>query len=702
MKKTFRQSVPAILLFILFGTTVFSQDYEIQKELVESNLYMISKTWRGEVALRWAPTTPELWEAANAVGYHIDRLEIPAREEDLPKAKFLRLTDAPIRPWPAQDWETLTETDDNAAIAYMCIYAEQPSFSGDVFSRLAQQDEIRQKSYFFGMVAADQSAKAAEAMGLRFSDKDIKRNARYIYRIYAAAPFSGSEIKMDTAMLMVNTAEITQPLPPFDVSVVSLEKQVVVKWPTMPNRKVFSTFYVEKSDSPNGPFVRLNKNPILKLNSEDIPSFNDYFKYADTLEQNYVPHYYRVIGTTYFGDESPPSEVVMGMGKDKTPPGAPRIIKVEPNDGDRVEIEWTKDYFEPDFEGYIVARSPLVEGPFTPLHEELLPPISNSFIDRHPNPKGLNFYQITAVDTAGNIAKSFSKYALFVDTFPPEAPQNLTGVIDTNGVVTLDWAANTEPDLKGYRVYFANAADHQFIQISNELLSEPHYVDTISINTLTEEAYYRVVAVDRGSGHSEYSDILELKRPDIIPPSPGLFSNYKVENDKVLLEWVPSTSADAFSQKLYRSSNGKSEVIGEFDMRVNSFSDENIKNGRLYEYTLEVTDDDGLVSKKSFPLNIKITDSKTEATVKNLTARYNDKKQIMELQWDYVNMDGNQRFVIYRSVKGQGLRSYKSVSGTTRFEDMRLREKGKYEYAIRVMSDNGASDLSDPVSASFE
>ena len=701
MKKTFCQSIPAILLLILFGATAYSQDYEIPKKAVESNLYVIAKNWRGEVALRWAPTTAELWEAANAVGYHVDRLEIPARQEDLPKANFLRLTDAPVRPWPAEKWEALTETDDNAAIAYMCIYAEQPNFSGDVFSRIAVQDEIRQKSYFFGMVAADQSAKTAEAMGLRFTDKDIKNNTRYIYRIYAAAPLSGLEMNMDTAMIMVNTAEISQPLPPFGVSTVSLEKTVVVKWPAMPNRKMFSTFYVEKSDSPNGPFVRMNELPILKLNSEDISGFNNDFKYTDTLEQNYVPHYYRVIGTTYFGEQSPPSKVVMGMGKDKTPPGAPRIIKVEPNENDQVEIEWTKDFFEPDFEGYIVARSPMVEGPFTPLHGELLPTISNSFIDLHPNPRGLNYYQVSAVDTAGNISRSFARYALFADTFPPEAPQKLTGIIDTNGVVTLDWAANTEVDLWGYRVYFANAADHQFIQVSHELLKEPHFTDTISINTLTEEAFYRVVAVDRSFGHSEFSDILELKRPDIIPPSSGLFSNYKVEGNKVFLEWVPSTSEDAFSQKLYRDSNGKSEVIGAFDMGVNKYTDEDVKNGTLYEYTLEVTDDDGLVSPKSFPLNIKITDSKTEATVKNLSVRYDEKKQLMELKWDYENTNGGQRFVIYRSVKGQAMRSYKSVSGTTHFEDMRLREKGKYEYAVRVMSDDGASDLSEKVAASF-
>jgi len=276
------------------------------------------------------------------------------------------------------------------------------------------------------------------------------------------------------------------------------------------------------------------------------------------------------------------------------------------------------------------------------------------------------------------------KYVMFQDTFPPEAPTMLSGSIDSSGIVRLEWASNTEPDLWGYRVYFANAADHEFIQISSDLLKEPRFQDTITLNTLTEEIFYRVVAVDRGFGHSDYSEMTMLKRPDIIAPSAGVFTNYRVEDNSVILEWAPSSSSDAVGQRIYRSIAGNSEIIGVFDMDTRQHEDKGLKNGTRYSYSLESIDDDGLISDRSRPINIKITDAVTEQPIENLTARYS-------------NTQPNSRYVIYRSTKGQGLISYTSVSNVTRFEDRRVSSSGEYAYAIMVVSEQGKSTLSEQV-----
>ncbi|RMG79567.1 MAG: hypothetical protein D6714_16185 [Bacteroidetes bacterium] len=684
----------AFFVFVLLGYVVPMQA-QSEKENAP-NLRLIAKVEPGRVLLRWAPATPQLWEAANETGYRLERLEIPKTPEAISQTRSLKLTPTPIRPWPAEQWADIVEKDDNAAAGYMVLYAEKPSYPDDIFARLAQENDHLQKRWLLGLIAADQSAVAAEAMGLFFADTNILPNTRYLYRIYLAEPVEN--LNPDTAVIVVNTSEISPPARPVGVQAESLEKMVLLKWPSDPNYQMFTSFFVEKSDHPEGPWRRLNSAPLMQLKSNDIPEFNEYIKFPDSLGVNYVPFYYRVIGRTPFGEDSPPSEVVTGMGKDRTPPAPPQLLKAAPNETGAVELEWTKNQFEPDFKGYIVGRSATAEGPFTPLHKEILPPVSNRFTDFTPNPRGLNFYQITAVDTAGNISKSFSKYALFVDTFPPAPPKNLRGHIDSSGIVTLYWSPNEEPDLWGYRVYVANAADHRFIQISSEIIQDTTFTDSITLHTLTENIYYRLTAVDRGFGHSDFSEMLTLKRPDIIPPLPGQFTYYKVENQSVYLEWAPGSSEDAIRQRLLRMTADSSVVLGEFDMMQTSFTDSTVENGKHYEYALQTTDDDGLESPLSFPLSIKITDSGAIPPAENLEADFDEENHQVVLNWSYEADYPGLRFVVYRAVEGQGLSSYQSVKGSHRFEDRALRMKGKYTYAIRVFTSDGASPLSLPVS----
>ncbi len=488
-------------------------------------------------------------------------------------------------------------------------------------------------------------------------------------------------------MVYVSTLEDASPKIPIAVETISEEKTVLIKWNIELNKNNFFAYHLERSASSTGPFTRLNTEPLLFLKNHQLPEGGGNVQiYTDSIGVNYQAFYYRLIGINHFAEESQPSDVVKGMGVDKTPPFAPRILKHEDMEGNKAFIQWEKPVIEPDLKGFIVGRSNHPSGIFTPLHQSVLPVSDTEFIDTTPNPEAENYYEVAAVDTAGNITRSLSAYVLFPDLTPPVAPIDLVGSIDTNGLVTLNWTPNMEEDLLGYRVYWANAADHKFIMVSSDMITEPTYQYQVSLKTLTEQVYFRISAVDKGYGHSEFSPILKLKRPDIMPPSPGAFSSYKMTNQGIELNWNISSSSDLASQELLRRpSDGNWCLIQQFDKTVNQFIDQTPDEPGDYEYVLRTIDDDGLKSAYSTPIGLSLTLIKELSTVENLKVTYLKDKNTLQLNWTYANP--NHRFVIYRSINGEGLRSYKSVSGAMEFSDVYLPEKGIYRYAIRVLDD---------------
>lgn len=679
MKNAFL-SVFALLWYFGSGTVALHG-----QEAAPQHLRLIGKYSEGKALLRWAPAERRLWEALNAAGYHVERLELPDNTDALRQSEFQLLTAQPLKPAAPAVWEAHTQTDDRVAAAYMAVYGEMPELPApDMFAKMKQESDLRDNAFFMALSAAELSAQAARLLGLRFEDAEVKPGRRYLYRVFPAAPTPWG--KVDTALVFVAAESSALPLQPVGVETRSDEKVVFVKWDLRPNRHLFFAYHVERSERPGGPFTRLNKYPLLRFQNDALT--NEQFEqvYVDSVGVNYKPFYYRLIGITPFAEESQPSEAVMGMGRDATPPYAPSMAEARTLNNGQALIRWRKEIQEPDLAGFLVGRSDNPDGPFTILHQGLLPARAREFVDEKPDKEGANFYIVVARDTAGNESRSLSAYIFFPDLTPPAPPAGLTGTMDTSGVVRLNWKPNTERDLMGYRVYWANDPSHRFIMVSEDLLKEPVFTHKASVRTLSPHVYYRVVAVDNGFGHSDFSEILELKRPDLLPPAPGVFKNFQLSERGVELQWIPSPSSDLAFQQLLRRSPGKDWVLAQtFNASANAWLDE-LREGGAYEYALRAVDRSGLQSELSFPLGVSVTLTRSLPPVEDLQAAFNKEKNALELRWRYPAA-AQRRFIIYRAAGAADLMTYESVSGVTSFTDLQLPEAGSYRYAVRVVDD---------------
>jgi fibronectin type 3 domain-containing protein len=279
------------------------------------------------------------------------------------------------------------------------------------------------------------------------------------------------------------------------------------------------------------------------------------------------------------------------------------------------------------------------------------------------------------------------------DDTPPIKPTGVSGKIDTTGIASIQWKLGLEPDLLGYLVYYANAPDHAFTPLSKDFVVDTTFTDSVSLRTLTKNIYYKIVAFDKNRNPSPYSDILELKKPDKLPPVPAVFADFRVSDTTVYMTWAPSTSTDLSSQLLYRrEKGGEWKEYTKFDSKTDRFTDKGIKKQAWYEYSLVSVDDTGLQSEMSFPLNVRVYDSGVRQQIENFTAKVAPDGKTIQLSWKYP-AGTDFRFMLYRSYNNSGLITYKAIpAGEQSFIDQ-LVKQGEYEYALKAVYADGGESL---------
>jgi fibronectin type 3 domain-containing protein len=304
-----------------------------------------------------------------------------------------------------------------------------------------------------------------------------------------------------------------------------------------------------------------------------------------------------------------------------------------------------------------------------------------------------NYYRVVAIDQGNEPHPAFPYLVLLIDSIPPVIPAGLNGKIDSVGIVSLNWDNNKEHDLLGYRVFRANHRNDEFSQITKDPIKKNQFVDTINVKTLTQKVYYKIQALDQHFNPSDFSEILELKRPDKIPPVQAVFTEIESDENGIKLSWVCSSSDDVEKHVLYRSSGAAElwNVIQVFNMSdsITSFNDTITIPGMLYQYTLLAVDEGGLESEPAKPVSMKAFKRKIRPRVEDIKFKADRDNKLIYISWEYP-YNGVERFLIYRSMNDDPINLYQGVDKTIfEFEDKKLKANNKYTYRIKVIYSDG-------------
>lgn len=661
-----------------------------------SMINMIARYTSGGVEMRFFPDKKQVLNLGIKNGFIIERADITVIPEDVDDVnKLPYVIVGQTKPYDETQWNALMakSTEDvkkNVELSKDFYESIDKNKGGKFDFELGIKDMAEQKNtedfeYLIVVMNAIKCKECADALGLAFIDKTAQKNKVYIYRV---------KVNGESDKYQIESFPFTMETNQFDAL---KQRKVYVK----PGDTELS-FMWDENDMVSGTIVE-RKNPFTGQWEfiTNAPEYNitdgQRKGFFDKKLTNYKTYEYRFYGDNPFG-ERVLFGTAKGMPRDLTPPRTPIFIEAKHSKPNEISIKW--DVHTPidgDLKGFLIARGDSNNGKFAIVHEKLLAKETRSYMDNTFKTDETNYYIIQAVDTSGNVSSTIPAFVTIIDSIPPVQPKFVSGKIDSLGVVTLVVERNKEKDLMGYRLFRANSPEHEFSVIRegfnpNDTIEKPVqliFTDTVTLNSLTPYIYYRIKALDQNFNQSEFSEILKVKRPDIIPPTTPVFKNIIARKQEIELQFALSKSEDVEEQYIYRKTEIDSpwEILANLKNEQTNYIDKNVKPNIKYYYSLRAKDDSNLYSKYAASVYGNLYDDGVRPPIENFTIKKVEDKTV--LHWTYKTFNNETFFVIYKSNSKGKLVQYKNSTKLSFEENF----DNKSAYAVKVFTKDGGQSV---------
>ena len=656
----------------------------------EAGVKLLCRPVHDVIMLRWAPTGKQAWDLGNKHGYVIERYTIMRNGQLTDSRERTVLTNVPQKPAPIEEWEAYAD-DKYVATAAQCLFDTGESLPAISPVAVARHHRQEQNRFALAMYAADRSVWTARLSGLFLADSTAQPGEKYLYRAYIALPEALPP--SDTAFAFTGLSEY-QPLPPpIELAAQWDDRKVMLSWNILYQSHIYNSYVVEKS-SDGKHYTPLSDKATVQLADAGAPSPMYAFK-TDSLENNETTWYYRIRGVNAFGEVGPPGDSVAGRGRIPITE-APIIANKDVVGNKEVRLSWMyPEEMNRYISGFRLYRSSSPSGLKQKIYESKAPS-ERAFTDVSPGIT--NYYTISVFDSETEKISSNITYAELMDDIPPRTPSGLAGRIDSTGKVWLTWDANEEKDLDGYRVYRSNRPDFEFPLITPAVVKQPFYTDSVTLNTLTSQVYYRLRAIDLRQNQSAFSEALELVRPDTIPPVAPVIKSVEAQNGAMLLTWINSSSADVARYHIYREQKSDTTFqqliyIDKKPGKQSSYADRTVEPGETYIYRMRAADNSQLYSAPSAP----VQQPAPGGMVERVALKKREYSDRAVLHWEIRAKKDVARVLIYRASGNAALMLHDNTTGNSYTDDSLLPDK-TYSYRIKaVYADGTSSALSNDV-----
>ncbi len=329
-------------------------------------------------------------------------------------------------------------------------------------------------------------------------------------------------------------------------------REATILW-AMPQEDVYR-YRIERADSPNGPFVKIDELAPKKLQYRDKGT-------AEFPLKDDTPYYYQIVAILdRDGQESIPSKVV--KAQTAPPPLAPMEVKAVASGSRAVTIIWQPSQSD-GVTGYRVERAPAAgPGAFEVIGQVRVPSLVDGGTPASTLKDSTRYlYRVVTINRV-NSESTVSQSAAVTTLPPPAVVQKVVTVSDEVRCVPLSWAPGPEQDIVRYDVYRARSAKGGFEKIGQVAgRTTVSYLDGGgNPGNLEDEAiyYYRVRAVNAVTSESADSEAVQAVTRGVPPEVVGVtaIGNHPRE---IPLSWAVNTDKTVRGYEIWRSEEGQDD-----------------------------------------------------------------------------------------------------------------------------------------------
>ncbi len=628
----------------------------------QTDIHLTTFVKKDTIQLRWLPYDVDVFIEGLNNGFSISKTDLSNQTTE-----FIDIS-------PFNETKKKFENSTDQFILDMIEYIEDFKISKD--------DQFKSFAFSLLSLSSGPNRIISELCGLYFEDlRSMSDNVQYQIEVSKTGHKSNA-VSLQTSLLSKN-ANMTELIGESRIDL----KEVYLKWEAKQLNMDYSAYYIYKSID-NKKFDLLNDVPVYYFTSE-FEKEKTIVDFVDTNVTEGKTYYYKVLPINHFSDQGIESNTVE-VYIQKRLSGYCVIDTVENIEFERKILGYYVGEDVSDVAEYILYKGEKVDSVFIPIDELRSNGTDFEFnLVSELRTGDRQFFKVAAVSVDGDTAYSFPYYHFSLDQEPPGVPVNLNGKVDSLGLVKLNWDEPKDNDLIGYKVYRSNSLDEEFVEITTRLSKQPVFSDTLNLNTLTTEIYYKVGAIDANYNCGELTEPILLLKPDTIPPVPGVLTKYSVSEEGVLLKWHNSPSVDLVSQVLFRTSTNQLDTIMIFETEYDSMIDITGELGSSYEYYLMAKDKSGNIN---FSKGMKVVYEigyRPAPILEDLIVNREDKS--ISLKWEQVEGDVFS-IQIYRAKGESKFKLLKTKwENINTFEDKSLMINNEYHYKIKVTYKSGLS-----------